>query len=148
MDWAYLLNSFDGRISRKTFWIAMAVVTVAEIFGHVIAEAVQGDRLSAIVDLAFTYPEFAIAVKRGRDRDLPLWLLIAFFGAGAVLDLLTVLELTGTDEAPSVLSLFIALPFTVLGIALLVELGFRRGTIGPNQYGPDPLAPHTTPPRS
>jgi uncharacterized membrane protein YhaH (DUF805 family) len=148
MDWAYLLNSFDGRISRKTFWIAMGVVTVAEIFGHVIAEAVQGDRLSAIVDLAFTYPEFAIAVKRGHDRNLPLWLLIVFFGAGAVLDLLTVLELTGTDEAPSVLSLFIALPFTVLGIALLVELGFRRGTTGPNQYGPDPLAPHPMPPRS
>jgi uncharacterized membrane protein YhaH (DUF805 family) len=22
----------------------------------------------------------------------------------------------------------------------LIELGFRRGTVGPNQYGPDPLA--------
>ena len=56
MDWAYLLNSFDGRIGRKTFWIAMAVVTVAEIIGHIFAEEIQGDRLSAIVDLAFTYP--------------------------------------------------------------------------------------------
>ena len=37
------------------------------------------------------------------------------------------------------LSLAIALPFTVLGLALLVELGFRKGTTGPNQYGPDPL---------
>src|SRR5580698_3028277 len=98
MDWSYLLNSFDGRISRKTFWIAMGAVTVAEIFGHILAEEIQGDRLSAIVDLAYTYPEFAIAV-----------------------------------------------PFTVLGVALLVELGFRRGTIGPNQYGPDPLAPGPTP---
>jgi uncharacterized membrane protein YhaH (DUF805 family) len=23
---------------------------------------------------------------------------------------------------------------------LIIELGFRRGTVGPNQYGPDPLA--------
>ncbi|HXW40785.1 MAG TPA: DUF805 domain-containing protein [Xanthobacteraceae bacterium] len=148
MDWAYLLNSFHGRIGRQTFWIAMGVLIVVELFAHVAAEAIQGDRLSAIVDLAFTYPEFAIAVKRAHDRNLPLWLLIAFFGAGALLDLLTVLQLTGTDEEPSLLSLVIALPFTVLGLALLVELGFRRGTIGPNQYGPDPLAPRSLPPRT
>ena len=139
MDWAYLFNRFDGRIGRKTFWIAMAVLAVAELFAHLVAEAIQGDRLGAIVDLAFTYPEFAVAAKRGHDRNIPLWLLAVFFSAGAVLDLLTVLELTGTDEEPSVLSLFIAVPFTVLGLGLLVELGFRRGTAGPNQYGPDPL---------
>jgi uncharacterized membrane protein YhaH (DUF805 family) len=140
MDWAYLFNSFDGRIGRQTFWIAMGALTVSEIFGHILAEEIQGDRLSAIVDLAFTYPEFAVAVKRGHDRNMPLWLLIVFFGASAVLDLLIVLEMTGTDDQPSMLSLLIALPFTVLGVALLVELGFRRGTIGPNQHGPDPLA--------
>jgi uncharacterized membrane protein YhaH (DUF805 family) len=117
----------------------MGALLVAEIFGHILAEEIQGDRLSAIVDLAYTYPEFAVAVKRANDRNLPLWLLIAFFGASALLDLLTVLELTGTDDEPSVLSIAIALPFTVLGLALLVELGFRRGTVGPNQYGPDPL---------
>ncbi len=139
MDWAYLLNSFDGRIGRKTFWIAMAAVTVAEIIGHVVAEEIQGDRLSALVDLAFTDPAFAIAVKRGHDRNTPLWLLVAFFGAGAVLDLLTVLEMTGTADEPSMLSIAIALPFSVLGVALLVELGFRKGKPGPNQYGPDPL---------
>ena len=141
MDWVYLLTSFEGRISRKAFWIAMAVVTVAEILGHIVAEQIQGDRLSAIVDLAFTYPEFAVAAKRANDRNLPLWLLIVFFGAGALLDLLTVLQMTGTDEQPSLLSLAIALPFTVMGLALLVELGFRRGTIGPNPHGPDPLSP-------
>jgi uncharacterized membrane protein YhaH (DUF805 family) len=142
MDWAYLLNSFEGRISRKTFWIGMAVLVSAEILGHLVAQTLQGDRLSAIVDLAFTYPEFAIAAKRAHDRDLPIWILILFFGSGAVLDLLTVLELTGSTDQPSVLSLFIAVPFTVLLVALLIELGFRRGTIGPNQYGPDPVASH------
>ena len=140
MNWVYLFNSFDGRIGRKAFWIAMGALTVSEIFGHILAEEIQGDRLSAIVDLAFTYPEFAVAMKRGHDRNIPLWLLIAFFGASAALDLLIVLEMTGTDDQPSIFSLLIALPFTVLGVALLVELGFRRGTIGPNPHGPDPLA--------
>jgi uncharacterized membrane protein YhaH (DUF805 family) len=140
MDWVSLFNSFNGRIGRQTFWIGFGVLLVAELICHALAEEIQGDRLSAIVDLAFTYPEFAVALKRGHDRNMPLWLLILFFGAGAVLDLLTVLEMTGNDDQPSLLSLLIALPFTVLGLALLAELGFRRGTIGPNQYGPDPLA--------
>ncbi|HTH34153.1 MAG TPA: DUF805 domain-containing protein [Xanthobacteraceae bacterium] len=143
MDWVYLLNSFDGRIGRKTFWIAMAVVTAAEILGHFAAEAIQGDRLSAIVDLVFTYPEFAIAAKRGQDRNMPLAVVGTFFAAGVVLDLITVLGLSGTADQPSTLSLAIALPFTVFGLALLVELGFRKGTTGPNRYGPDPLAPQS-----
>jgi uncharacterized membrane protein YhaH (DUF805 family) len=148
MNWVFLFNSFDGRISRKTFWVALALLAVAELFGHYAAEQIEGDRLSAIVDLAFTYPEFAVAVKRAHDRNMPLWLLIIFFGAGAVLDLLTVLELTGTEDQPNMLAIAIALPFTVLGLALLVELGFRKGAPGPNQYGPDPLGPQTLPPRS
>src|SRR5271169_1085723 len=148
MDWVSLFNSFNGRISRQTFWIGLGMLLVAELICHALAEEIQGDRLSAIVDLAFTYPEFAVALKRGHDRNMPLWLLMLFFGAGAVLDLLTVLEMTGNDDQPSLLSLLIALPFTLLGLALLVELGFRRGTIGPNQYGPDPLAPGSIPPRT
>ena len=59
----------------------------------------------------------------------------------ARLDLLDVLGVAGTNEEPSALSLIIAVPFTVLGLALLVELGFRKGTTGPNPHGPDPLAP-------
>jgi uncharacterized membrane protein YhaH (DUF805 family) len=148
MDWNYIFNSFEGRISRQTFWIAMIVLTIVELVAHLAAEQIQGDRLAAIVDLAFTYPEFAVAVKRGYDRNMPVWLLIAFFAAGAFLDLLTVLEWAGTDDEPSMLSLAIALPFTVFGLALLVELGFRKGTPGPNPHGPDPLGPQALPPHS
>jgi|SRR5690348_3639523 uncharacterized membrane protein YhaH (DUF805 family) len=139
MDWAYLFTSFEGRISRQTFWTGVAILVVAELAAYLIAEALQGDRLSAIIDLAFIYPEFAVAVKRTHDRDLPVWILFVFFGAEAVLDFLTVLELAGTIDQPSLLSLAIAVPFTVLLVALLIELGFRRGTVGPNQYGPDPV---------
>jgi uncharacterized membrane protein YhaH (DUF805 family) len=140
MDWGYLLNGFHGRIGRRTFWIAIGVLAVAELIAHLIAEGIQGDRLSAIVDLAFAYPELAVAMKRAHDRNLPVWLLFIFFSAGAALDLLAVLGIAGSDESPSMLSLAIAVPFTVFGLALMVELGFRRGTIGPNPYGPDPLA--------
>jgi uncharacterized membrane protein YhaH (DUF805 family) len=140
MDWGYLLNSFHGRIGRQTFWFAMGVLVVANVVACFIAGEIQGERLSAIVDLAFTYPEFAVAVKRAHDRNLPVWLLIAFFTANALFDLLDVLGWSGTREEPTMLALVIALPFGVFLLALLVELGFRRGTIGPNRHGPDPLA--------
>ena len=54
MDWAYLLNGFHGRIGRQTFWIAMGVLTAAEIVVHLIADEFGGERLGAIVNLAFT----------------------------------------------------------------------------------------------
>jgi uncharacterized membrane protein YhaH (DUF805 family) len=140
MDWLYLFNSFHGRISRQTFWIGFSLLILAEVVCHMIAEQLQGDRLSAIVDLALTYPEFAVTLKRAHDRNIPNWVLIAFFSVGAFLDLLMVLDLAGTDDHPSLISLALAIPFTVVGLALLVDLGFRKGTEGPNQYGPDPLA--------
>ncbi len=141
MDWAYLLNGFHGRIGRQTFWIAMGAVYVLNVLACLLADQIQGDRLSAIVDLAFTYPEFAITLKRAHDRDLPAWLLIAFFTANAVFDFLDVLGLPiAVNDTSNMLALATMIPFAVFGVALLVELGFRRGTAGPNRYGPDPLA--------
>jgi uncharacterized membrane protein YhaH (DUF805 family) len=141
MDWAYLLNGFHGRIGRQTFWIAMGAVYVLNVLACLLADQIQGDRLSAIVDLAFTYPEFAITLKRTHDRDLPVWLLITFFTANAVFDFLDVLGLPiAVNDTSNMLALATMIPFAVFGVALLVELGFRRGTAGPNKYGPDPLA--------
>ena len=142
IDWVYLYNAFHGRIGRQTFWIGVIVLAAVELVFHFVAEQIQGERLSAIVDLAFTYPEFAVTLKRAHDRELPIWLLFIFFGANALLDLLTVLGVAGTDEMPSMVSLAIVVPYGVFALALLIELGFRRGTVGPNQYGPDPLVLH------
>jgi uncharacterized membrane protein YhaH (DUF805 family) len=140
MDWRYLLDAFHGRIGRKTFWIALGVVLAANVAACYVAQQIGGDKLNAVVDLVFTYPEFAIAVKRGNDRNMPLWPIAIFFGGSVLLDFLAVLGLTGTDEQPSTLSFAIAVPFTILGLGLLVELGFRKGTPGPNRHGPDPVA--------
>jgi uncharacterized membrane protein YhaH (DUF805 family) len=140
MDWRYLLDAFHGRIGRQTFWLALGAVLVVNIVACYAAQQLGGDKLNAVVDLIFTYPEFAIAVKRGNDRAMPLWPIAIFFAGSVLLDFLAVLDLTGTDEEPSTLSFAIALPFTILGLVLLVELGFRKGTPGPNRHGPDPLA--------
>jgi uncharacterized membrane protein YhaH (DUF805 family) len=139
MNWSYLLTGFDGRISRKPYWIALLAVVAAEIAAHVVAYQIEGDRLSAIVDLAFAYPEFAILAKRAHDRDIPTWMPGLFFAISVVLDFLTVVGLGGSRDQPSTLTLVIALPWMAFGLALLADLGLRRGTVGPNRYGADPL---------
>lgn len=141
MDWRYLLDAFHGRIGRQTFWIALGAVLILNVLACYVAQQFGGDKFNAVIDLIFTYPEFAIAVKRGNDRNMPLWPVALFFAGSVLLDLIAVLGLAGTADEPSMLTYAVTVPFTILGIGLLIELGFRKGTAGPNRYGPDPLAP-------
>jgi uncharacterized membrane protein YhaH (DUF805 family) len=46
-----------------------------------------------------------------------------------------------------VVSFIVVILLGIFGLAFLVELGFRKGTTGPNRYGPDPLGPQLLPPR-
>jgi uncharacterized membrane protein YhaH (DUF805 family) len=62
------------------------------------------------------------------------------FGVSVLQDFFTVISWVSTDEQQSTLVFIIAISYTVFELALLIELGFRKGTEGPNQYGPDPLA--------
>lgn len=139
MNWTYLLTEFDGRIARQPFWIAFASVVAAEIIVHMIAYRIQGERLGAIVDLAFIYPEFAICAKRGHDRNIPTALIGSFFAMGALIDLITILGVGGSLEKPTAFFLLLIVIWLAFGVALLADLGFRRGTPGPNRFGPDPL---------
>lgn len=140
LDWKYLLTSFDGRIPRRHFWIALGALVVIEILCHLIANRIQGERLGAIVDLAFLYPEFAITAKRAHDRNIRTLVPSLFFAGAVLLDFLIILGLLGPSEQPTRLFLIVGIPVGLFGLALLIDLGFRRGTPGPNRYGPDPLS--------
>src|SRR5262245_9349823 len=144
MDWVHLFTSFDGRISRQPFWIAWAVFIAIEI---IIAMATNDDsaRLNAVLDLVLTYPQFAVCAKRGHDRNTPMWVVGLFFALSAVVDLLLLAGLATPSDLKSQtpLVLVFAIPFGILALALIVDLGFRRGTAGPNRYGPDPLEAST-----
>lgn len=142
MNWPYLLNSFEGRIGRQTFWISFTAVVIIEIMAHLLAFRIEGERLSSIVNLAFAYPEFAIFAKRGHDRNMPIWAPGAFFAIGVLMDFLVIFGLIRENEEPGALTLVILVLWSVFMFALLLDLGFRKGTRGPNRYGPDPLAGH------
>jgi uncharacterized membrane protein YhaH (DUF805 family) len=117
MDWKYLFTSFDGRINRKPFWLGIVVMIAISIVASIL-DLIFGTRsaengfgiISGIVSLIMIYPSLALYAKRWHDRGKSGWW-----------------------------SLIILVPL-VGAIWILVELGFLRGTEGPNNYGNDPIA--------
>jgi uncharacterized membrane protein YhaH (DUF805 family) len=137
MDWIHLFTSFEGRINRQPFWIALAVFIAIDIASML---TIENDQWSAVLDLVMTYPQFAVCAKRGHDRNSPAWVVGLFFAFGVILDLMILGGWITKDLSnPTPLVYAFAVPFLVLALALIIDLGFRRGTVGPNRYGPDPL---------
>lgn len=154
MKWIPFFGDFDGRISRRTFWLTGIVVFIIQILiavaaavaAEAIANEAAGDMAMDIVLFVFLYPQFVISVKRGHDRNVSTWVIgVAYI----LLALFDVLRFAGwlrthpnqnTLSAANLISFVFILIVGVVSLALLIELGFRRGTPGPNRYGPDPLA--------
>jgi uncharacterized membrane protein YhaH (DUF805 family) len=154
MKWIRFFANFDGRISRKTFWLASIAVLVIELLiaaaaaatAEEFADEATGDLAMDIVLFAFLYPQFAISVKRGHDRNISTWVIGAWYVALAMSDILRCFGWLRSSPNQNVLSSANLISFAfimiagIISLALLIELGFRRGTRGPNRYGPDPLA--------
>jgi uncharacterized membrane protein YhaH (DUF805 family) len=124
-------TSFEGRSARKKFWLSILVMIIISWVLQLIAFAVFGGSMMpdpnatpeaqmaamnamwlpmGIVILLTLWPALAIYTKRWHDRGKSGWWSLILF-----------VPLIGS-------------------IWLLVELGFLRGTEGPNKYGPDPIA--------
>jgi uncharacterized membrane protein YhaH (DUF805 family) len=139
MDWVYLFTGVHGRITRQWFWIGIGVLVVVEFVTGQIAQQIQGDKLSSLVGLALDYPEFAVAVKRANDRNLSAWTVASFFIVDGLSGLLGLMS-SGDALAPdSSIASVLAYVWLAVLVVLVADLGFRRGTVGPNRFGPDPL---------
>jgi len=135
-------TGFPDRISRQPFWIGVLVLAVVETICQAVSHRIEGDRLGSIVDLAFSYPEFASPLKRAHDRNLPTWWIAALFVGSVLLDFLTVTGVNtelGDMSHPNLIGVILTIPMGILSLVLLIDLGFRPGTKGPNRFGPDPL---------
>lgn len=113
MRWERFLFSFEGRIARKQYWLRFALpFFVVTLIADGLANAANSTALnvlSILVKLILIWPSFAIGAKRCHDRDRSGWF-----------QLIVLIPIVGA-------------------IWLLIELGFLRGTAGPNRFGPDPL---------
>jgi uncharacterized membrane protein YhaH (DUF805 family) len=147
----HLFLNLDGRISRKTFWLAslgvlatgLVIAAIAAVIAEKLAGEVARDVAVEGVVLLFLLPYFMLAVKRGHDRNISTWIVSGWFVLVATtnaLDLFGWLP-SGDDLSKSGPFLLAAIWVTgIVGLALLIELYFRRGTSGLNRYGSDPLS--------
>ena len=148
MPLSQLLFSFQGRINRKPWWLvglALLAVTVV-VMGTVFVAAggaVGNDALDSVASLGavalimflllipLIWIGLALGAKRLHDRNKSAWWLAVFYLVPSLLD--------GAGSAAGGAGVIFSIAGLAISIWGLVELGFLRGTVGPNQYGPDPL---------
>ena len=75
----------------------------------------------------------AIGVTRLHDRDKSAWWVLLFYLCPPIVE--TLASLNDLDSA----MVFLNILSLAITLWAFVELGFLRGTFGPNRYGPDPL---------
>ncbi|NIX76107.1 DUF805 domain-containing protein [Microvirga terricola] len=134
-----LFFSFKGRVNRAHYWkviIALFLADVAlEYLGPLFARIVGPiavELFKAAFALAAFFPSLVTIIKRLQDCDLSGWWMFAPVAAIPVLVVGSILHLSS----------FLMLGWIAFGglsIWLFVQVGFLRGTVGPNRFGPDPL---------
>jgi uncharacterized membrane protein YhaH (DUF805 family) len=148
MDLIRLLTSPEGRISRSAFWIGWLIVLAVEVaarlalgvpFTPTPSDAFSVRLLSFLIDLVLLYPEVVVMVKRLHDRnrsgELIGWLIVPY----TVLMITNLMGMSGDPDHMGVVESILLIGTSIITLAFMVDLGFRRGTVGDNQYGPDTL---------
>jgi uncharacterized membrane protein YhaH (DUF805 family) len=138
IDFMDLLFGFQGRINRAKYWIAVVIYLVGWIIIGGIAWAlvfsisyILGAIIGVLFLIASVVSGIAVGIKRLHDRDKSGWWLLLFYLAPGILD--------GIGRSIGDIGFVLSLVGLAISIWAIVELGFLRGTTGPNQYGPDPL---------
>ena len=114
IDWAWLFFSFEGRINRGKFWLGIVILWAFVWVLAIIAGATNSAFLLwlvVILSILIIWPSLALSIKRWHDRNKSGWWVL------------------------------IGLVPLIGGIWALIETGFLPGTVGPNEYGLDPLGP-------
>ena len=138
MDYLFRL---DGRLNRARYWLAAVLYIVAMFIamGLTFALGVVGIVIAIIVYLGIVVSGVLVARLRLHDRDKSAWWLLVFYLGPSIL--------SGAGQGfrydgSLILAILLNLAALAISIWAIFELGFLRGTPGPNRFGPDPL---TTP---
>jgi uncharacterized membrane protein YhaH (DUF805 family) len=143
MDFGYILTSTQGRIPRSQWWAGLVVLVIIAvvlglIIGWVLGPTTIGLVATLILQLILIYPGYALSAKRFQDRNKPGGLALIGIGLGILQTLARLVGLSNPFN-PTTFDWILNIALLIVGIWYLIELGILRGTIGPNQYGPDPL---------
>jgi uncharacterized membrane protein YhaH (DUF805 family) len=143
MDFGYILTSTEGRIPRSQWWAGVVIIAVigivlALVIGWVFGPTMIGLIATLILQVLLIYPSYALSAKRFQDRNKPGGLALIGIGLGILLTLARVVGLSN-PFAPTAIDWILNIALLIVGIWYLIELGCLRGTVGQNDYGPDPL---------
>lgn len=138
-DFAALFFSFEGRISRTPYWLASVILIATSFVISGLGGWLGNERLADVLSLALLYPDTAVNFKRAHDREMPYTMLLINLALSMALIALSIFGLANEGEQHAPLFWAVAFPSIAVGLYLMVELGFRKGVSGPNQFGPDPL---------
>jgi uncharacterized membrane protein YhaH (DUF805 family) len=135
-----LFFSFSGRLNRTMWWLVGVAVYFVFMVGFWVALglAFAGAGAAAVIGgvaavFGTLWVGLAVGAKRLHDRDKSAWWLLLFFVAPASL------HAAGRHAAAG--GRVLSLMGTAIALWAFLELGFLRGTVGPNRYGPDPMSP-------
>jgi uncharacterized membrane protein YhaH (DUF805 family) len=135
------LLRFRGRLSRMAYWRAYLWLTIVGVFAWAVGlfAILAFGRLGGVFMLPLivvVVAAIATAARRLHDRNRSGWLLLLF----VLFPVLAALwfETEGGKTASPWLVLALSLISLVVNIWGLVEIGFRRGTAGPNRFGDEP----------
>jgi uncharacterized membrane protein YhaH (DUF805 family) len=147
MNFADLLLSPKGRISRKTFWIGVGVligwsivvfVVLWSVLGPFLIQNFFGRLIGFVFTLATIYFGYNLTAKRFNDRDRPIICAQAGAGLAAVKSVTDLVRITGDLHSQNFLDQLFVLAGTGIALWYFIELGLMRGTVGPNAHGEDP----------
>ena len=149
MNWGQLFFNFNGRVNRAKFWIAAlifaAINVVMAVLDYVTDQSVVFQSLNGMLSIVILISSIAVGVKRLHDRNKSGWYLLLFYLVPSVLVVIGVLIGAFVEDSTIIATVLGLLAFAI-GVWAFIEMGCLRGTIGVNQYGPDPVAPATIPP--
>jgi uncharacterized membrane protein YhaH (DUF805 family) len=139
MDVVKLLFSFQGRIGRGQFWLAILIFFIAALIVTVVDYVWQSFYISLAVAVIAYGPALiclvAAGIKRLHDRNKRSWWLLVFY----LVPLVTLIATNLIEDG------MIQTVLSSVGVLSLIwafiELSCLRGTIAGNPYGPDPVAP-------
>lgn len=135
-----LLFTYEGRINRAKFWIAvLAYIVVSVVIVMLLFIPILGWLAAAAGYIAMLVSGIMVGIKRLHDRDKSGWWIALFVGLPMILSMAAVGINYHLEE--DVTAGGTVLSFASFAVSLwgFIELGCLRGTAGPNQYGPDPL---------
>jgi uncharacterized membrane protein YhaH (DUF805 family) len=117
------------------------------LIGSIVEPTFQTRLVTFVLQILFLYPSTALMVKRLHDRNRPSY-WAAFILVPMVLKSLTdLMGMTGDPLNQNALDYLLNIIVFVVSIWFFVELGCLRGTVGANQYGPDPIGAIPVPAR-